>query len=202
MKLTVEYQSSYSRLELLARTIFGWLYIGVPHGFLLIFYSIYVCILMIYAWFAILFTTRFPKVAFDAYIGLLRWSHRLSASFMNLVDGYPPFGPGERWNNADIDVKYPEKVSRKRLLFISFLAPVILIPHIFVCSIRAFVSAILMFIAFFSVLITGRYPESFHEFVVGTLRLQLRIGLYSSFLYFKYPEFTGEETKVDRKHLK
>ena len=37
MKLTIKHQETYSRLELLLRTFFGWLYILIPHYFVLLF---------------------------------------------------------------------------------------------------------------------------------------------------------------------
>ena len=40
MKLTIEHQESYSRGELLLRTFFGWLYIVIPHLFILLFVSL------------------------------------------------------------------------------------------------------------------------------------------------------------------
>ncbi len=201
MKITIQHQESYSRGELLLRTFFGWLYIAIPHAILIYFYSIYVAILMLYAFFAVLFTEKYPFVTFEAVVGYMRWSLRLNASLMNLVDGYPPFGPNERWEKADLDIAYPEVVTRKRMLFAAFLSWFVLIPQLFVLFFRSIVMCIYSIIAFFTVLFTKEYPANMHKFAVDTYRLSNRVTFYSYALYFVYPEMTGEETEADRKHM-
>ena len=48
---------------------------------------------LIFAWFAILFTGRYPRGAFDFVVGVFRWSLRVEAyAFMLITDEYPPFG--------------------------------------------------------------------------------------------------------------
>ena len=65
MKLTVQHQESYSRGELLLRTFFGWLYIMIPHGFVLLFVALWSAILQFVAFWIILFTGRYPQSMFD-----------------------------------------------------------------------------------------------------------------------------------------
>lgn len=156
--------------------------------------------MMLYAFVMVLVNQTYPKAAFDAYTGYLRWSLRLNASLMNLVDGYPPFGPGTRWEKADFEVGYPEVVTRKRMLFAIFLSAIFVIPQIIVIYVRYIIAYVFVFIAFFAVLFTGKYPEGMHKFVVETYRITYRVSLYTAALYFKYPEFSGEETEVDKMH--
>ena len=61
MKLEIKLQDRYSRGELLLRTIFGWLYILLPHTFVLFFVSIWGGILKFIAFFSVLFTGRYPQ---------------------------------------------------------------------------------------------------------------------------------------------
>lgn len=201
MKLTIQHQESYSRGELLLRTFFGWLYIALPHVVGLYFYSIWVTLVGIYAWFVMLFTTRMPEVYYNTYLGYMRWSTRVNASLMNLVDGYPPFGPSERWEKADLEIGYPTVVTRKRLLFITFLGWFAVIPQIILVYLRFIVASFISFVAFFIVLFTGKYPEELHRFVVETYRISTRVSFYLAFLYFNYPEFDGQETETDRMHM-
>jgi hypothetical protein len=46
------------------------------------------------AFFAILFTGRYPRGLFDFITGTMRWGNRISAYFLLLTDAYPPFRMG------------------------------------------------------------------------------------------------------------
>src|SRR2546430_2630193 len=90
--LDIAQQESYSRGQLLLRTLFGFIYIIIPHMFVLLFMSIAAAFLRMCAWWVILFTGRHPKGFFDFQVGVLRWNARVNARLLNLADGYPPFG--------------------------------------------------------------------------------------------------------------
>lgn len=194
MKLKVNHQESYSRLELLLRTLFGALYIALPHGFLLFFVMIWSQILKIIAFWAILFTGKYPKSLFDFQAGLIRWNIRLSARLYNLSDGYPAFGIGGSDEYTSFEVEYPENVSRGLMLLRFFFGSIfVYIPHYFILFFRSIFVSILIFLAFWIVLFTGNYPETMQSWVVGQLRWGTRVGLYMSYMTDKYPAFTGDE---------
>jgi hypothetical protein len=68
-----------------------WL-LAIPHYFVLFFLSIAVVVSIIVAWFAILFTGRYPRSLFEFVVGVMRWSNRVNAYAFTLVtDQYPPF---------------------------------------------------------------------------------------------------------------
>jgi len=68
-----------------------WL-LAVPHYVVLFFLGIGATIAIIIAWFAILFTGRYPRGLFDFVEGVFRWSNRVTAYAILLVtDEYPPF---------------------------------------------------------------------------------------------------------------
>ena len=68
-----------------------WL-LGIPHYIVLIVLGIAAIVVAIYAWFAILFTGRYPRGAFDFIEGVMRWELRVVAYVLVLVtDDYPPF---------------------------------------------------------------------------------------------------------------
>jgi uncharacterized membrane protein HdeD (DUF308 family) len=68
-----------------------WL-LAIPHYIVLFFLAIATIFVVIYAWFAILFTGHYPRGAFEFIEGVLRWSNRVSGYAFTLVtDAYPPF---------------------------------------------------------------------------------------------------------------
>ena len=67
-------------------------FLAIPHYIALLFLYIGVFFVAIFAWFAILFTGRYPRGAFDYIEGVLRWSARvLGYAFILITDRYPPF---------------------------------------------------------------------------------------------------------------
>jgi uncharacterized protein DUF4389 len=68
-----------------------WL-LAIPHYVVLLFLWLAALLLAIGAWFAILFTGRFPRGMFDFMEGVLRWTNRVEAYVLLLAtDRYPPF---------------------------------------------------------------------------------------------------------------
>lgn len=67
-------------------------FLAIPHFLVLAFLGIAVFFVSIFAWFAILFTGRNPRGAFDFVVGVIRWGLRVNAYSMILItDRYPPF---------------------------------------------------------------------------------------------------------------
>ena len=46
---------------------------------------------MIFVWFTILFTGRYPRDVFDFVVGVLRWANSRACAFLMVTDRYPPF---------------------------------------------------------------------------------------------------------------
>ena len=68
-----------------------WL-LAIPHYIVLIFLTIGALVAAIFAWFAILFTGRYPHSLFDFIAGVIRWHNRVGAyALLMITDRYPPF---------------------------------------------------------------------------------------------------------------
>ncbi|HVR33472.1 MAG TPA: DUF4389 domain-containing protein [Acidimicrobiia bacterium] len=68
-----------------------WL-LAIPHFVILVFLIAGVLIVTVIAWFAILFTGRYPRALFDYVVGVGRWALRVNAyAFLLVTDEYPPF---------------------------------------------------------------------------------------------------------------
>jgi len=87
MKLTVTHQEKYSRGQLLLRTFFGMIYIGIPHYFLLAIVGIWAAIISFLTFWVVLFTGKFPESFFKFQIGYNNWSLRVQAVLGRLHGG-------------------------------------------------------------------------------------------------------------------
>ncbi len=67
-------------------------FLAIPHYVVLVFLFIGAFFVLIAAWFAILFTGRYPRSLFDYVVGVMRWGNRVTAYAIVLAtDEYPPF---------------------------------------------------------------------------------------------------------------
>ncbi|NBC82936.1 MAG: DUF4389 domain-containing protein [Bacteroidetes bacterium] len=199
MKLTIKHQEQYSRGELLLRTLFGFIYIALPHAFILFFLGIWSSILTFIAFWAILFTGRYPESFFEYQVKLYRWQLRLGARIFNLADGYPSFGLNAEDDETEFDIEYPENLSRGILLAKVLLGIFyVILPHSIVLFFRMIATYVIVFIAFWAVLFTGKYPANWHSFVTGLFRWQYRVNLYMGLMTDKYPPFTGKELEDEQ----
>lgn len=87
----------------------------------------------------------------------------------------------------------PEKVANWRPLVQWFLA----IPHMIVLYLLSIVGAIAGFVAWVTIVITGRMPEGLANFGCMVLRYQTRVGAYIGFLHEEYPPFDFTTTAAD-----
>ena len=162
-----------------------WLLV-IPHYFVLVFLGIGAMFVAIFAWFAVLFTGRYPRGAFDYLVGVQRWSYRVSAYHLFMTDPYPPFSLDDDPNYpVRLEIEYPEHIANWRPLVHWLLV----IPYAFCAVILFYFTLLLAFIAFFTVLFTKRIPRGMFELMVPGLRWQLRSNAYTYFMTERYPPF-------------
>ena len=90
LRLDIRYPNAETEL-MRGMPLVKWL-LAIPHYFLLFFLSIGLVVAVAIAWFAILFTGRYPRPLFDFVVGTQRWFVRVAAyAFLLTTDRYPPF---------------------------------------------------------------------------------------------------------------
>ncbi len=174
-----------------------WL-LAIPHYIILVFLWIAFCVVWVIAFFAILFTGKYPRGLFDFNVGVLRWSWRVGFySYQALgTDKYPPFTLESVDDYpADLQVEYPEKLSQGLVLVKWWL---LAIPHLIIVGLfmggyggrgGGGLVSILAIIAAIILLFTGKYPEDIFKLVVGMNRWSYRVYAYVALMTDQYPPF-------------
>jgi hypothetical protein len=203
LRLTGELSPRLSRGLWLVKWLFA-----IPHFIVLIFLWIAFVVVSVVAFFAILFTGRYPRPLFDFTVGVLRWSWRVGFySYSALgTDRYPPFTLKDVSDYpAQLEVDYPESLSRGLVLVKWWLLalPHYLVVAVFVggaWSITTGASSawiwssgglvgLLVLFAGIVLLFTGRYPKSLYDFVLGMNRWVFRVAAYATLMTDDYPPF-------------
>jgi hypothetical protein len=159
-----------------------WL-LAIPHFVVLWFLGIALAAVTFIAWFAILFTGRYPRGMWDFAMMTLRWTARVHAYTGLMRDEYPPFG--DEAYPIRFAAIYPEQLSRWKI-FVKWL---LIIPHLIIVYLLNILWSIVTFIAWFAILFTGTYPRGLFDLAVGCLRWNYRVTLYVLLLSDVYPPF-------------
>lgn len=180
LEYEVEYPERLSRLLIFVK----WLLI-IPHAVVLLFLGIGLYVVTLVAWFAILITRRYPRGMWSFAVNTLRWSANTTAYTYLQRDEYPPFSGSEPYP-VHVRLDYPARMSRL-LIFVKWL---LVIPHLVILYLLNVVASVVLIIAWFAILFTGRMPRGMHDFVTGYTRWNYRMLAYLLLLTDAYPPFT------------
>jgi Domain of unknown function (DUF4389) len=188
-----------------------WLLL-IPHYIVLAFLWIAFIVVAVIAFFAILFTARYPRALFDFNLGVLRWSWRVSYYGYSALgtDRYPPFSLAENPDYpATLQIAYPQRLSRGLVLVKWWL---LALPHYILLGLLVggtsytvttvtngqttswttagtSLLSVLVFFAGVGLLFTTRYPRGLYDFAMGVDRWVLRVIAYAALMTDDYPPF-------------
>jgi hypothetical protein len=157
MSYPVGFEMDYVKRRSRLTTFFRYI-LAIPQFVFAWFYAIAFYVVLVIAWFALLFTGRWPRGLYGFAGGFLRYITRLSAYFFLGVDKYPPFSGAE-------DDSYPVRVhiappldrySRLKVFF----RPIYAILAIVIRYALGLVLSFVAFLSWFAIVITGRQPAS------------------------------------------
>ena len=196
-----------------------WL-LAIPHYIVLVFLWLTLFVLTVIAFFAILFTGRYPRAIFDFNLGVLRWTWRVAFySYAALgTDRYPPFTLDDVADYpARLHVAYPERLSRGLVLVKWWLLaiPQYVIVGFFLggggfAAARAadyergwgvgfhtgLIGVVVLFAAV-ALLSTARYPRGMFDFALGLDRWVARVAAYVLLMRDEYPPFRLDQGGSD-----
>ncbi len=192
----------------------------IPHFIVLVFLWLAFFVVTVLAFFAVLFTGRYPVGLINFNLGVIRWSWRVSYYGYSALgtDRYPPFTLGRAPDYpATVDIAYPEQLSRGLVLVKWWL---LAIPHYLILSAltggavtatsarsdsgqwqsgSAGISLLGLCVLFAAIalLFTARYPGGLYDLAVGIDRWSLRVLAYAALMTDRYPPFRLDQGGTD-----
>ncbi len=134
----------------------------------------------------ILFRRKYPRWWFDFLLELTRFQFRISAYFDLLTDKYPST---DEEQDVHLELDYPDAAQLHPVLPI--VKWILLIPHYIAMVFLLIGWVFALILAWFAILIRGRYPPLLFDYVVGVNRWILRISAYGFLLITdRYPPFS------------
>ena len=135
----------------------------------------------------ILFRHKYPKWWFDWNVALTKFSARVAAYIDLLTDEYPST---DEEQVVHIEIPYPDAKNELNR-WLPIVKWLLTVPHFIILVFLFIATVVCVVIAWFAILLTGRYPRGLFDFVVGVLRWSLRVGAYAFLLTTdRYPPFT------------
>ena len=183
-------------------------FLAIPHWIVLCFLWMAFVALSLVALVAVVFTGRYPRGIFDFNVGVMRWSWRVVfyATGVAGTDRYPPFTLERADYPAELEVPYPERLSRGKALVKTWL---LALPHYAILAglYGAWnvtwtwgdaqlqppgVVTVLVLVAVLTLAVTGRYPREVFRLLVGIHRWLYRVIAYAAGMRDEYPPFRLE----------
>jgi hypothetical protein len=175
-------------------TVFFRGILWIPHYFTLLLYGIGYSVSVVLAWFAIIFTGKYPQGLYDFNVKVLKYQARLNSYLYLQVDAYPPFG-------LDDYPDYPtqlrigpaqESYSRAKAFFRGLLG----IPVVIVMYAMLIVMGVMTAVIWVVGVIAGKTPEGLHGPLNLALSYYARAGAYFALVTEDWPAISQDPGTV------
>ena len=191
MPYPVTFEADYVEKRSRLTTFFRWLLV-IPHAIVLVFYGIAAGVVVFIAWFALLFTGRWPRGMYDFVAGFFRYGTAVHGYLYLLTDEYPPFGPDVDSYPVRLNIAPPqEQYSRLKVLVRIILA----IPPYIIAYAMNIVMQVGAFLAWFAIVALGRQPKGLQDMIVLGMSYQQRAYAYMALLSEDWPPFTDDASR-------
>lgn len=187
----VSYAADYAAEGRNRLTTFFRYFVAIPWQIVMFLYGFVASFAIFIAWFALVFTGRYPEGLYNFVGGYVRMAGRVNAFTYLLTDEYPPF-------NGEDDPAYPvrvgiaeplDKYSRVKVFFRYFLG----IPVMLLAFVHSIILMVVTFIAWFAIMFTGRHPEGLFGPARSAAAYLTRSSAYFALLTEDWPPFSLEE---------
>jgi hypothetical protein len=188
VRFEADYVAERNRLTTLLRLL-----LAIPHYIVLTVYGIGAFVAIVVAWFALLFTGRWPQALYDFTAGFLRYTTRLNAYTWLLADPYPPFSGGEEPSypvRLKIGPPLPEYNRVKVLLRIFYVIPAYLIAYVMTLIVE--LAAVASWVV---IVITGKQPKGLQDVIGLGISYTMRAYALMFLLTETYPPFTDDQAR-------
>jgi Domain of unknown function (DUF4389) len=181
----VDYAEQRSRLTTFFRLILAipWLIVGI-------FWGLAALVSVLIAWFAILFTGRYPQGLYDLSAKALRYLTRINSFMLLMTDAWPSFGGEEEASYPVRAVIAPplEQYNRWKTLF----RIILLIPIAIALYFVQLVSRAISVLAWLVIVVMGRLPRGIFDVMRFTLAYETRATAYEWLMTETYPPFSPD----------
>jgi hypothetical protein len=186
----VSYEADYAEKRNRLTTFFRY-FVAIPWQLVAYFYGLAGYIAAFIAWFAILFTGRYPQGLYDFVAGYLRMQTRTNAFGALLTDEYPAFG-------GDPDPNYPVRVDiaapkPKYSRLKAFFRFIIGIPVMLLLLVWGIVAMVCIVLAWLAIVFTGKMPDGLFNPIRSAMAYSTRATAYFLYLTEDWPPFSFDE---------
>lgn len=190
---TVAYYADYEDKRSRLTTFFRFITV-IPHLLWLAIWGIGAFFATIGAWFAIVFTAKFPQGIYDFLVKFYRYYARVQSYFALITDKFPAFnGNPDETYEAHLLIGPPlEKYSRWK----TFFRTILFIPFYIVAYILMIILELAMVVAWFVIVITGKQPRGLQDALVFCQSYVIRANIWHGLLTEDWPTNFSDESNV------
>ena len=176
------------------RPLVNWI-LAIPHFVILYGLRVLAQVVSVVSWFVILFTGAMPESFANLQVMFLRYETRIYIYACFMREEYPPFAftttPLDEGEDPRVRVDFHPELTDRNRLTVGFRL-ILAIPQFVVLALLGIVAWVVLVVAFFVVLFTGRWSEAARNLVINIMRWFLRVEAYILLLTDEYPPFSLE----------